>query len=254
MYDNSNDRNWLMYNELAWIEPLICPPEDAARETELYCEAIKKYAKIKPAELLHLGCGAGINDFTFKKHFKVTGVDISDGMLDVAKRINSGIEYIKADMRSVSLGKKFDAVAVPDSIGYITDTDDLKGTIDVCRGHLKKGGVLLILTLAAEDFRENDFLYKGADGDLKVTVFENNDTGECPEMYEAAVVYLVRREGRLDFYTEKHVLGLFGIDTWLGILETAGFEVYLEKIDGLYESFLSREGKYIITMFACVKS
>lgn len=49
--------------------------------------------------MLHLGCGAGGHDFHFNQHFAVTGVDLSDGMLELAKKRNpevfcvSGIIY-----------------------------------------------------------------------------------------------------------------------------------------------------------------
>ena len=97
------DKKWLSYNDLAWTELIISSPEDYQKDTELYCKIIKNHSQTTPKTLLHLGCGAGIYDHTFKKHFKVTGIDISDGMLKIARKLNPQIKYIRADMREIRL-------------------------------------------------------------------------------------------------------------------------------------------------------
>ncbi|MFC1972548.1 class I SAM-dependent methyltransferase [Chloroflexota bacterium] len=107
---------WRAYSELAWTEPIIAPPEEYTEETEQYSKAIKEHSKIEVRTLFHLGCGAGGNDYTFKKHYNVTGVDISENMLEIARRLNPEVVYYHGDMRTIELGECFDAVAVPDSI------------------------------------------------------------------------------------------------------------------------------------------
>ena len=73
-------------------------------------------SKIEVETLLHLGCGGGHNDYTFKKHFKVTGVDISENMLKLARKLNSEVTYYYGDMRDIKLTGCFDAVTILDSI------------------------------------------------------------------------------------------------------------------------------------------
>jgi len=77
-----------MYGKLSWLWPVTSPPEDYIEETVHLAAVIKKYAKIKVKTLLHFGCGAGHNDYTFKKYFDVTGLDISSSMLGLAKKLN----------------------------------------------------------------------------------------------------------------------------------------------------------------------
>jgi len=246
---------FLSYNKLAWIEPILSPPEQASSETELYCRAIKKHSKIRTQTLLHIGCGAGINDYTFKKHFKVTGVDISEGMLEVAKIINPDIEYIRGDMRTVRLGKTFDAVTMPDSvIGYMTTKRNARKAVTTAYKHLNIGGVFLMETVVAEDFRENNFVYTGKHENLKVTVFENNGFGALKNKYEAAIIYLIRNKSKLEIYTDKHIIGLFNLADWFDILQSSGFRIKYEKITCAYDRFIMEEGKYTLTMFVCIKT
>jgi ubiquinone/menaquinone biosynthesis C-methylase UbiE len=124
------NKKWISYNDLAWTELIISSPQEYRKYTELYCKAIISNSKIKPKTLLHLGCGAGVYDSTFKKYFKVTGIDISHGMLKIAKGLNPRIKYIHGDMRKIKLNSQFDAIAIPDSIGYMTTIKDLRKTIN----------------------------------------------------------------------------------------------------------------------------
>ena len=64
----SSRNKWLAYDELAWTEHIIGPPDDYAEETELLVSNIKQYSKIEVKTFLHLGCGAGGNDYVFKRY------------------------------------------------------------------------------------------------------------------------------------------------------------------------------------------
>lgn len=246
---------WRMYTDLAWIESIITSPEEGVEETSLFSKAIKEYSKIKVKTLLHLGCGAGINDYTFKRHFKVTGVDISENMLEIARNLNPEVTYLYGDMRTIKLGESFDAVAIPDSIGHMTTVEDLQSAIITAYKHLKPGGVLLIMANIAEQFKQNNFVYTGSKGDVEITFFENNyipnPTGT---IYEATDIFLIRHKGKLKIHTDRGIVGLFKLKTWLDLLKELEFEVKQIKMEHLYDRFVMGEGEYPLTMFVCTKS
>jgi SAM-dependent methyltransferase len=176
---------------------------------------IRHFSKIKPKTLLYLGCGAGIkgiNDYTFKKYFKVTGVDISNGMLKIDRELNAEVKYIHGDMREIRLKTLFDAVAIPDSIGYMAAVKDLRKAINTAYRHLNTGGLLLIIARIRDNFKENNFLYTGSKKDTRITIFENNCITNKTN-YEATLVYLIRRKTKLKIYTDKHTIGLFNLTT-----------------------------------------
>ncbi len=246
--------SWLSYSELAWIEPIVSSPNDYAEETDFYVNIIKENAKIEAKTLLHLACGAGGNDYTFKQHFRVVGVDISDGMLDIAKRTNPEVTYLHGDMRSIDLNERFDVVAIPDSIDYMATMPDLETAIGVACKHLRPGGVLLVVAKIREEFRENNFCYAGKKDNIEVTVFENNYIRKPDRStYEATLVYLIRREGKLSVHTDHHTLGLFSQAEWLSLLKSAGLEVQQTGLDGVYDRFILGEGEYPMQVFIGVK-
>ena len=243
-----------MYSDLAWTEHIIAPPEDYVEETELFSKIIKEHSKIEARTLLHLGCGAGGNDHTFKKHFEVTGVDISEEMLEIARKLNPEVTYLNGDMRTIRLKESFEAVAIPDSIGHMTTVRDLRKAILTAYRYLKPGGVLLIVTLISEEFRENNFVYTGSRGDVEVTIFENNYAPHPGgTTYEATGVYLIRRKGKLEIHSDTDTIGLFKLSTWLDLLKDTGFEVKQMKLEHSYDRFLVGEGEYPLEMFVCCK-
>ena len=245
---------WVAYNELAWVDTVIGSPEDCADETELYVRLIREHCLHAPATLLHLGCGAGGNDFTFKRHFAVTGVDVSQGMLEIARRVNPEVTYVAGDMRTIGLPTRFDAVAIPDCIDYMVTVDDLRAAIRTACRHLNPGGVLLIVANLRDEFRNNNFVYTGSRGDTEVTVFENNRICEDGARYEAVLVYLIRRSGKLSIATEVHTLGLFPQTTWVEELADAGFEVEQMRRKEGYERFTLQGGEYPRRIFIATKA
>lgn len=246
---------WLSYGDLAWTESILTSFEDYAEETDFYVNVINENAEIKVKTLLHLGCGAGGNDYIFKKHFKVTGVDISEEMLRVAREINPEVTYLHGDMRSIDLKERFDAVAIPDSIDYMTTLSELEAAIDTSCKHLKPGGLLLVVAKTRENFRENNFCYTGAKDGVEITIFENNYIPKTDRaIYEATLVYLIRREGKLSIHTDCHVLGLFSQTEWLSLLKGAGLTVHQTRLDGAYDRFILGEGEYPQQVFVGVKT
>jgi len=68
------------------------------------------------------------------------------------------------------------------------------------------------------------------------------------------LVYLIRRKGKLEVYTDHHVLGLFKLQTWLDLLKKAGFDIVNQiSIDHTYDRCITGEGNYPRQMFVCRK-
>jgi len=242
--------DWISYNELAWTEDFLADPSEYEKEVDEYINLINSIAKEPVHNVLHLGCGSGGHDLYFKKHFKITGVDISIGMLNKAKAVNPEVEYIEGDMRTIRLDRQFDCVIIPDSIDYMVSLDDLKQAIHTSAIHLKIGGVLLIVGKTEETFQNNNFAYTGEKDDIHVTLLENNYINPyIPNTYEITMVYLIRQKGELTKYIEESVAGLFSQATWDDILRNSGFIMEKRNLDDIYDKYLLGEGECPLTIF-----
>jgi ubiquinone/menaquinone biosynthesis C-methylase UbiE len=241
---------WIAYNELAWTEDWLADPAEYEDEVKAYVDLIQRAASTPPRTLLHLGSGAGGHDTIFKRHFVVTGVDLSQGMLGKARLVHPDIEYIEGDMRTLRLDRQFDAVAIPDSIDYMASVGDLEQAIQTALLHLKPGGVLLVTAKTKEIFRNNNFVYSGEKDGIHMTLFENNYINLFhPNTYEATLVYLIRQKGELTIHTEQQVLGLFSQTIWDDVFKNAGITMRKTNLDGIYDPYLLNDGEYPLVVF-----
>ena len=241
---------WISYNDLAWTEDWLANPSDYEEEVLIYVDLIKRTATEPPRTLLHLGSGAGGFDWIFKRHFTVTGIDISLGMLNKARIAHADIEYLEGDMRTLRLNRQFDAVVIPDSIDYMASRDDLRQAIQTAAAHLKTGGVLLVVAKTEETFQNNNFAYTGEKDGVHVTLFENNYINPLvSNTYEATFVYLIRQQGELTIHTDRHVLGLFSQATWEKLFNDAELTMQKTRLNGIYDQYLLGGGEYPLTIF-----
>jgi len=241
-----------LYADLAWTWPIMSSPEEYAEESELFSRTIKEHSEIEARTLLHLGCGGGMNDNTFKKYFQVTGIDISDEMLKTAKRLNPEVRYMNGDMRTLRLGERFDAVIAPDSINYMRTAEDLQSVFQTAYEHLNPGGVFLVIAEeTTEKFKQNRTMSScHSKGDVDLVFIENlYDPDPSNTSYEATFIYLIRQKGKLEIHSDHHLLGIFGIGTWHSLLEQVGFKVEQMK----FEHSTLPKGEYL-PMFVCTKA
>ena len=98
------------YAELAEWWPLLSAPEEYADEAAEYRRIILDAVDGDVGHVLELGSGGGNNASHLKTAFAMTLVDRSPAMLAVSRRLNPELEHLEGDMRTVRLGRTFDAV------------------------------------------------------------------------------------------------------------------------------------------------
>jgi SAM-dependent methyltransferase len=183
--------------------------------------------------LLELGCGGGSNAFHLKKDFaQVTLTDLSAQMLDVSRALNPECEHVKGDMRTLRLGRSFDAVFIHDAIDYMTTLDDLRLAMETAYVHCKPGGMALFVPDHVRETFEEATDHAGADGDHRALRYM--EWTYAPDAadgtYVTEYVYVLHegdRPTRVEY--DRHVLGLFARAEWLGLLKDTGFEVRIVR-------------------------
>jgi SAM-dependent methyltransferase len=219
--------DYRFYGELARWWPLISPPEDYAEESA-FTATVLRSATIPVREVLELGSGGGHSAFHLKAHFELTLVDLSPDMLDVSRQLNPECEHLAGDMRSVRLGRTFDAVLVHDAVAYMTTEDDLRRAVETCYAHCRPGGVAVLIPDDTTETYEPGADHGGTDGPdgRGVRYLEwswDPDPGDTWTLTD--YVFLLREaDGASRVTHETHRTGLFRRDTWLRLLRRAGFD------------------------------
>ena len=239
-----------LYSDLASWFHLLTAPEEYAEEAEFHRRTLVDAVEPPPRTVLELGSGGGNNASHLKAHFQMTLVDISPEMLELSRTINSELEHIVGDMRTVRLGRQFDAVFVHDAVVYMTTEGDLRAAIETAFAHCRPGGAALF---APDHIREKFSSstdhggHDGAGGRALRYLEWTYDPDPEDSTYTVDFAYLLREaDGTVRVEQDRHVEGLFSRRTWLRLLDEAGFEAqalpfeHSEEEPGSMEVFLAK--------------
>ncbi len=224
--------------------------EDSISEdrTEKQVEFLVRELKLdKPFDILDLACGHGRHANRLGKlGHRVTGVDITQGFLDIAKieaeKKDISVDYIHGDMREIAFLEEFDRVILLyTSFGYFEDEENLKVLKNVY-GALKHGGIFCLDTHNRDVFLKHFLPYsvteKGKDLMIDRWKFDNA-TGR---LYNRRIV--IRNGERKDkpffvrFYNSSEIEEL---------LKIAGFEKCQMYSDWDANPFKSDSRRMIVT-------
>lgn len=228
-----------LYSDLAYLWPLVSPPEDYAEDAAHWRDAIRARLGEGRHRILELGVGGGHNLSHLTSDFEATGVDLSPEMLEHSRRLNPDVEHHVGDMRTVRLEKVFDAVLMHDAVAYMLTEDDLRAALATARAHLRPGGLLLVAPdLVAESFEEGKVLHwdippPSVPGAPEVRVEERlTDPDPADTTIESWITYKINDECGRRVEKDLHVTGLFPLATWVSLMEEAGFETEVLPLPG----------------------
>jgi SAM-dependent methyltransferase len=213
-----------LYGDLARWFPLITAPEEYADEAEVYRQILVEAGG--PIDtVLELGSGGGNNASHLKRHFTMTLTDLSPDMLAISRSLNPECEHVQGDMRTLRLGREFDAVFVHDAIDYMITVPDLRAAIDTAFLHCRPGGVALFVPdEVKERFRARTDHGGNDDGDRGARYLEWTwDPDADDDTYVVDFAYLLRDGEDVTVEHDRHVCGLFPRARWLDLLGEAGF-------------------------------
>jgi SAM-dependent methyltransferase len=236
-----------LYNELAVWWPLLSPPEEYTDEAAFFRQVFEQSGLPAAPVLLELGCGGGNNAFHLKTLFaQMVLTDISPEMLAMSRGLNPECEHLEGDMRTLRLGRLFDAVFIHDAIDYMTSLQDLRQALDTAFIHCKPGGIALLVPDHVRETFEPSTDHGGTDGDERGLRYMEwtYDPDDADSIYTTEYVYLLR-EGNQPAQVEHdlHICGLFPRAEWLRLLGEVGFQPEIIPDEYGRELFLARKPK-----------
>ncbi|MGH7204428.1 MAG: class I SAM-dependent methyltransferase [Candidatus Levyibacteriota bacterium] len=111
---------------------------------------IQKFISMLPrkASVLDAGCGGGRDcGLLLKKGAKVTGLDISKGLLQFAKKKNPDVDFIEGSFLELPFANDtFDGIWARAAILHLEKIEDVRKSLHEFHRVLKKNGILHIYT------------------------------------------------------------------------------------------------------------
>ncbi|MEN3791879.1 methyltransferase domain-containing protein [Fulvimarina sp. MAC3] len=122
--------------------------------------------------ILDIGCGMGepIGTYLTERGCRITGIDSSQAMLDLARNRFPDHRWLEADMRTLSLGERFDGLIAWDSF-FLLSPADQRGMFPIFAAHSTQGAPLLFTTGP----RAGEVISEFEDEPLYAASLENQD-------------------------------------------------------------------------------
>ena len=148
-----------IYRQAASVYDIIYGNKPPMPDVPFYLEYAKQLCGENgdKGEILELGCGTGRVALVLAKNgFSVTGLDLSQQMLDVfknklAKEVSEYLELsqrmniIYGSMADFSIGRKFALITAPfRAFQAVTSQKDIEGTLSCVREHLTEDGLFIV--------------------------------------------------------------------------------------------------------------
>ncbi len=214
----------LQYGELAKYYDQLYEWKDYAKETHALSRLIRQYKVSAGNSLLDVGCGTGKHIQHLRRKFDCVGIDASEQMLEQARRNVKGVEFIRADMTSFNLERKFDVVlCLFSSIGYVRTYSNLASTLRNFSNHLKDGGVAIIEPWFTKSAWKNGSVHLRTfnTDELKIARVGFSRTRGTISLLDERLIVAEKDKG-ISYFKDLQLLGLFERAKFLELMEKAG--------------------------------
>lgn len=215
------------YRGFAGIYDLLMDDFDYPAWADYYMELLAK-EDVQPKVLCDCACGTGSMTVQFaRRGLKVTGVDISREMLEVAaeKARQSGVmaQFVCQDMARLQLPRPVDAVVCAcDGVNYLTTDKRLRAFFDAVHATLRPGGAFAFDISSPHKLKNvlgNCFF--GEERDEAAYIWQNTLEEDIVHM---DLTFFIREDG--DLYrrvTENHRQRAHEIENITALLSESGF-------------------------------
>ena len=207
-----------LYAQLAHWFHLLTSTSSYVEEAEFARQTMVSSSVAPVRSVLELGSGGGNNASHLKARFAMTLTDLSTVMLAESRKINPDCEHIQGDMRTLRLGREFDAVFVHDAICHLTAREDLAACMATAFIHCKPGGAALFMPDAVREGFRPAVHHGGHDGEGRSLRYLEWAFDSDPSDTTYTVDFaLMLREGPGPVRIEHDTLsmGLFSRQDWL---------------------------------------
>ncbi len=139
-----------VYNEFGWNYY----PEAFGQQLLQWLEA----KNIQPESSLDLGCGTGILcEILHRQGIEAWGMDLSEGMIAIARSSAPEIRYDVADMVTYCPERQFDLVTCTgDALNHIPEIRDIQTIFGNIYGYLRPGGYLVFDILNEHEVSDSE--------------------------------------------------------------------------------------------------
>ncbi len=213
------------YTELAPWWPVLAPPRDYDERAAALIGAIQDGLERPLSSLLELGAGAGHLATHIPERIEVVLNDLRPEMLAVSRSLNPRREHALGDLRTLALGRSFDAVLLHDVLMYV-EPADLPAALAAAARHLRPGGVVLLAPDAVLESQQPGVATGGGDhpDGRSARFLEWHHPADPSGCFFVDFAYLLRSpQGQVRSLSERHRMWAHPLEAYRRAALRAGF-------------------------------
>ncbi|WP_181350596.1 class I SAM-dependent methyltransferase [Thalassobacillus sp. CUG 92003] len=218
----------MSYGEMAYVYDQLMADVPYDKWVEWAHSALSSYAASSPMDVLDLGCGTGEITLRMNElHYRMTGVDLSEDMLALARqkaRPDQQISWLHMDMLQLESDWKFNAViSFCDVLNYITTSEELKMVFRNVYHALEDSGLFLF------DVHALSYVSRSLAGATFAEVYDELsyiwfcDPGDQPGEIVHDLTFFLLEDDTYRRFDETHVQRAYTMADLKRWLEDSGF-------------------------------
>lgn len=200
--------------------------KDYAREAQRLHAQIQQHKRSPGTALLDVACGTGGHIGFLRQNYAAEGLDLDPDMLAIARRKHPDVVFHRADMADFDLGRRFDViVCLFSAIAYAMTVPRLQQILQTMRRHVHPGGVVIVEPFIMPELFREGYVHAGFvdQPDLKIARMNVSRVEDGAAVLDFH--FLVATPAGVEYFIERHDVGLFSHEDYLGAFRGAGLDV-----------------------------
>ena len=229
-----------LYSQLVSYYDRIYWWKDYYQEVDFLVKVFKRH-DVRGKHVLEVACGTGNHSkILAARGYEITGVDISDDMLSIARRkVKDHARFLRGDMRDLDAvvdGKYDAAICLFSAISYNVTVSDLRRTLQGLHDHLGARGVVIFDThFTKKGFKDG---YRGEDifDDGSVFGARLGISKRKGDVGRISFSYLIKDGAKtIVLRNDVHRFGLFDVGDLLRTMKEVGFVETAAYVDWTFK-------------------
>lgn len=214
-----------MYKRVAKFYDLLYRFKDYAAAVEQLHPLIQ-HLNPNAKTLLDVACGTGKHLEYLRNYYQVEGLDLSPDMLNIARERCAEVPFHLGNMVNFTLDHTFDVITcLFSSISFVKTIENVEQAIACMAQHLQPDGIMVIEPwISPEQYWQNKIVANFVEEpELKIAWMYTHEIEDMVSVFN--VNYLVGTPQEVEYFTERHEMGLFTQEQYIQAFEKAGLVV-----------------------------
>ena len=209
-----------------YYDELYVKPEQYQKEVQQVVIFSQHYQQSGGNTLLDVACGTGGHITYLQDHFRVSGLDLSQEMLAIARKKFPEAPFYHGNMIDFSLDTHFDIIiCMYGSIGLVKTRANLKLALKNVVRHLLPGGLAIIVPWSTtEAFKETIVVDAVKHPNVRIARMENVKR-KAMNLVEVTFHHLIGKSGQVKYHTQRMEVGLFSRHDYVSAIQEAGLQI-----------------------------